>query len=521
MALHSVDDAGTASAALARVLPLHTVFDAMPAPLAVTRRSDGLVLAVNRAWCELLGIAREAAVGRTSIELGIWRNEADRAHYLAHLQDPTRVLTFSAGLPGQRHVRMHSALLHVDGEDWILVHITDAEPEARAQTRLDEQRDLLQRIAARVPGMTYLAWRKPDGDTEFVFISEVARDMMQLAPHEPTNDPRVLFSRIHPDDRDAVFARLDAAGREGRPYHDHYRVCLPDGSQRWHQTDATAAPAPDGGLLWHGFTTDVTREREAQAQVAAENALLEQRVAERTADLQRTLGDMEAVAYSIAHDLRTPLRSINGFAALARDGEAALSPGGREALDRIVQASNRMGHMLSDLLDLLAVVRLDLHPDEVDMAALAEHTAGALGLRAAGVQLEMDALPPAWGDAPLLRQALHHLLDNAAKFSRQAMPPCIHVGYDAAQQAYRVRDNGVGFDPARAERLFEPFQRLHNDPAQPGLGIGLAIVARIAQRHGGRVWAESTPGAGACFWLRLGERPLNRPSARGGTAAPP
>jgi signal transduction histidine kinase len=506
MAPPRVDDAGPAPGALARVLPLHTVFDAMPAALAVARRSDGLVLAVNRAWCELLGIAREAAVGRTSVELGFWRDEADRAQHLRHLPDPTRILTLSAGLPGQRQVRMHAALLPVDGEDWILVHISDAEPELRVQTRLDEQRDLLQRIAARVPGMTYLAWRKPDGDTEFVFISEVARDMMQLAPHESTNDPRALFSRIHPDDRDAVFARLDAAGRDGHAYHDHYRVCLPDGSQRWHQTDATATPAPDGGLLWHGFTTDVTREREAQALIAAENALLEQRVAARTADLQHTLGDMEAVAYSIAHDLRTPLRSINGFAALVRDGEAALSPGGHDALDRIVQASTRMGHLLSNLLDLLAVVRLDLHPGEVDMAALAEHAASALGLRAAGVQLQVDALPPAWGDAPLLRQALHHLLDNAAKFSRQALPPQIHVGYDTAQQAYRVRDNGIGFDPAAATRLFEPFQRLHNDPAQPGLGIGLAIVARIAQRHGGRAWAESAPGAGACFWLRLGAR---------------
>jgi signal transduction histidine kinase len=507
MALPRVDDAGPAPAALARAFPLHAVFDAMPAALAVTRRSDGLVLAVNRAWCALLGIAHQAAVGRTSIELGIWRDEADRAQYLEHLQDPTRVLTFSAGLPGQRRVRMHSAPLQVDGEDWLLVHITDAEPEARAQTRLEEQRDLLQRIAARVPGMTYLAWRKPDGSTEFVFISEVAREMMQLAPHEATDDPQALFSRIHADDREAVFNTLDQAGREGRSYRSHYRVCLPDGQVRWHQTDATPTPAPGGGTWWHGFTSDVTEEQQAQAQIEAENATLERRVAERTADLQRTLSDMEAVAYSIAHDLRTPLRSINGFAALVRDEEgAALSSAGRDALERIVQASTRMGRMLSDLLALLEVVRLDLHPSEVDMVALAEDAALALGLRAGGVQLQVDALPGAWGDAPLLRQALHHLLDNAAKFSRQALPPQVRVGYDAAQRAYLVRDNGTGFDPAQATRLFEPFQRLHNDPAQPGLGIGLAIVARIAQRHGGRVWAESTPGAGACFWLRLSER---------------
>ncbi len=487
---------------------LGAVFDAMPAALAVTRRRDGMVLAVNQAWCALLQLPREAAVGRTSIELGVWRDEASRQRYFARPQDPQRILTFLAGTPHQRRVRMRSAPLRVDDEEWVLVTITDAEAEAQAQSRLEEQRGLLERIAAHVPGMTYLAWRKKDGNTEFVFISDVARSMMQLAPHEHTDDPKALFSRIHPDDREAVFAGLDEAGREGRCYHGHYRVCLPDGQLRWHQTDATPTPAPDGGTLWHGFTSDVTAQQQVQAEIEAANATLERHVAERTADLQRTLGDMEAVAYSIAHDLRTPLRSINGFAALVHKEEgSALSSAGRHALERIVQASARMGRMLSDLLALLEVVRLDLHPAEVDMTSLADSVATALGLRASGVQLQLEPLPTAWGDAALLRQALHHLLDNAHKFSSQVPSPRIQVDYDAKQRAYRVSDNGVGFDPALSPRLFEPFQRLHNDPAHPGLGIGLAIVARIAQRHGGRVWAESSPGAGATFWLRVCERP--------------
>lgn len=502
---------GAAGPASFGATALGAVFDAMPAALAVTRRSDGTVLAVNQAWCALLHFPRDEALGRTSIELGVWRDETARQRYLSRMQDrhtPNNILTFRAGTPHQRRVRMHTAPLQVEGEDWILVNVIDAEAEAQAQSRFDEQSSLLQRIAARVPGMTYLARRTPDGSTSFVFISEVARTMMQLAPHERTDDPQALFSRIHPDDRNALFAGLDQAGLEGRSHRAHYRVCLPDGSVRWHQTDATPVQEAGGAVLWHGFTSDVTDEHEAQVQIEAQNALLERRVAERTADLQRTLGDMEAVAYSIAHDLRTPLRSINGFATLLRDEEGAtLGAVGRDALERIVQSSTRMGRMLSDLLALLEVVRLDLHPMEVDMTALAENAAESLCLRPTGVQLQIDPLPRAWGDAALLRQALHHLLDNAAKFSCQAQPPRVHVGYDAAQRAYSVRDNGIGFDPALSNRLFEPFQRLHNDPAYPGMGVGLAIVARIAQRHGGRVWAESAPGAGAVFWLRLGERP--------------
>ena len=137
-----------------------------------------------------------------------------------------------------------------------------------------------------------------------------------------------------------------------------------------------------------------------------------------------------------------------------------------------------------------------------------------LGIGASGVRLRVAPdMPRAMADGPLLAQALRHLLDNAVRFSRLRAAPVIEVGFDATQRAWFVRDNGIGFEPAQAERLFGLFQRLHADPTDPGLGIGLAIVARIIERHEGAVWADSVPGEGATFWLRIGPRGIAAPEA--------
>ncbi|MBX3609632.1 MAG: PAS domain-containing protein [Hydrogenophaga sp.] len=485
-------------------------FNAMPGALAVTRRADGRLLAVSDGWCDMLGIAREDALGRTTVELGVWDDNADRQSFLARLAEPGRIHVLRKGKPGQRHARFHSTVLPLMGEEWLLVNIVDAEAEAQTLARLAEQNSLLQRIASRVPGIMYLARVTPDNRSTFVFISEVARQMLQLRPDERTDDARALFARVHPQDLPVLQASLrEAAAHEGQVWRFSFRVCLPDGQQRWHQVDAIPVHEPSGSVLWYGFTSDATEQREAQAEIEALNASLERRVTERTADLEQTLRDLEAMAYSMAHDLRTPLRSINGFAALVRDHERhQLSPAGQQAVDRIVGASARMGHMLTGLLEWTQVVRCNLHPCTIDMAALVHETAVMLGLPDAGVTCHVHDLPDAYGDPTLLRQAMQHLLDNAVKFSRGAAHPTIHVDHDTATGAYRIRDNGMGFDPALAQQMFLPFQRVHTDPTLPGLGMGLAIVSRIVQRHGGSVRATCEPGEGSIFWLNLGNLPV-------------
>jgi signal transduction histidine kinase len=155
------------------------------------------------------------------------------------------------------------------------------------------------------------------------------------------------------------------------------------------------------------------------------------------------------------------------------------------------------------MLDVLAVVRAEISGEIVDMHTLAVGIEHQLGLRAAGVDLRLDHVPNAIGDEKLIKQALRNLMDNAWKYARHREPPRVHLGFDASRDAYFVRDNGIGFDMVQAPKLFGLFQRLHGDPTLPGLGIGLAITARIIERHGGRIWAEATPGEGATFWFSL------------------
>ncbi|MBL0918084.1 MAG: PAS-domain containing protein [Hydrogenophaga sp.] len=280
-------------------------------------------------------------------------------------------------------------------------------------------------------------------------------------------------------------------------------------TQAGHYLEVGTRELPEGGAV--RTITDVSSYVRSQQELALErqrlatlNSSLERMVKERTGSLERTLRDMEAIAYSIAHDLRAPLRSVNGFASVLIDDEQAnLSPAGVQTLARIVNASRRMGQMLTEMLDVLAVVRADLVDGEVDVAALARDIDEQLGMRAAGVALTIDTMPVARGDEKLIKQALRNLMDNAWKYARERTPPSVHVGFDEAQGAYFVRDNGVGFDMARSAKLFGLFQRLHTDASIPGLGIGLAITSRIVERHGGQVWAVSAAGEGATFWVRL------------------
>ncbi|MDO9294202.1 MAG: ATP-binding protein, partial [Hydrogenophaga sp.] len=257
-------------------------------------------------------------------------------------------------------------------------------------------------------------------------------------------------------------------------------------------------------LYMSGTHLDISDRVAAQEEVRALNATLERRVAERTAELERSMKDMEAISYSIAHDLRAPLRSVNGFASLIAEEEGEhLSPLARDMFGRIARSSRSMGQMITDMLELLRVVRVDLDAVPVDMNALAHSVVDTLAPDVPQARIDLQPLPAVMGDATLLRQVLVNLMDNGLKYSRHQARPELVLGFDAERQAFYLRDNGMGFDMAHAGKLFGLFQRLHAGSEVPGTGVGLAIVARIIERHGGRIWANATAGAGATFWWTL------------------
>ena len=227
----------------------------------------------------------------------------------------------------------------------------------------------------------------------------------------------------------------------------------------------------------------------------------------KTRELERYARELEAFSYSVSHDLRAPLRALDGFSqALARKYPDRLDERGRDYLQRIRNASQRMSHLIDALLRLSRISRQSMQWGPVDLSALAREVVQDLRDADPGHAVEVQCQPRlrVWGDAPLLRIVLQNLLGNAWKFSRDAARPRIEFGRDAEHPSrFYVRDNGAGFDPRYADRLFGAFQRLHSESEFDGTGVGLVTVKRVVLRHGGDVWAEGTPGEGATFWFEL------------------
>jgi signal transduction histidine kinase len=242
----------------------------------------------------------------------------------------------------------------------------------------------------------------------------------------------------------------------------------------------------------------------------ASEARLEARVAQRTLELTTTNEELESFSYSVSHDLRAPLRAIDGFSQALREDEGErLSPTGIHLLDRLQAAATRMGQLIDDLLRLSRVTRAELHVESVDLSALAGAVVAELRQRAPGREVTVSLQPgiTVRGDPRLLRVLLENLLDNAWKFTSKRSEARIELFTETVNGVtyYAVRDNGVGFDMAHAGKLFSPFQRMHKASQFPGTGIGLATVQRIVHRHGGHLRAEATLGSGATFRFTLQE----------------
>jgi len=254
--------------------------------------------------------------------------------------------------------------------------------------------------------------------------------------------------------------------------------------------------------------------RESEENYRRLSAELERRVEERTAELARATREMESFSYSVSHDLRAPLRHIDGFSrALQEDCADRLDLQGKGYLIRICAAVNRMGQLIDDLLQLSSVSRGDLQRRSVSLSALARTIAAELKQENPERDVTFTIAEGVWamGDPPLLRVVLENLLGNAWKYTAREPHVQIEFGTASGEQGryFFVRDNGVGFDMAYVDKLFNPFQRLHAMDEFEGTGIGLATVRRVVERHGGRAWAEGVPGEGATFFFTLEDPPAS------------
>jgi len=349
------------------------------------------------------------------------------------------------------------------------------------------------------------------------WTKEVAK-IHDMDPNEATS-VQIELAFFQDESRKKIEAAVKAAIEHGVPYDLELEMTTAQGTHKWVRT--IGQPVKDNGevvKVWGSFQ-DISEQKQAAQEIFRLNTELERKVIERTAELQAANRELEAFSYSVSHDLRAPLRSIDGFSqAVIEDCAEQLGDQGRGHLNRVRAATQHMGRLIDDLLKLARVTRAEIKREAVNLSALAESVLAELQVGSPERKIVWNIEPGlvGMGDYPLLRVVLVNLLGNAWKFTAKQSQACIDFGILPAPPTekpgrpshtsgpiYFVRDNGAGFDMTYAAKLFGAFQRLHNVAEFPGTGIGLATVQRIIHRHGGRVWAESSPGQGATFYFSL------------------
>jgi len=383
--------------------------------------------------------------------------------------------------------------------------VLDVTAIKEAETALRESETRLRVLIDTIPDLVWL--KDPEG--VYLFCNLVferlygARqaDIVGKTDYDFVDAQLADAFRAH--DRKAIEAGHPSSNEEWVTFaEDGYRALL--------ETIKTPVRGPDGQLIGVlGISRDITALRETQEKLRKLNAELEQRVAERTAELQTVNLSLESFVYSVSHDLKTPLRGVEGYSRLLQaDYAGKLDDEGRLFIGNIRTGVARMNELIDDLLAYSRMERRRLNAGPLELDHLLDNLLAERGEEFAerGVQIERS-LPPLSlsADADGLALVLRNLLENALKFSRQAARPRIEIGarQEDGNVTLWIKDNGIGFDMKYHDRIFEIFQRLHRLEDYPGTGIGLALVKKAMQRMGGKVWAESAPGAGATFYLEL------------------
>jgi PAS domain S-box-containing protein len=480
-------------------------------PLAIIMLDlDGHVLLWNNAAEKIYGWTAQEVVGKFAPfvsedkqeELRAISNRVTKGEVLTNLELERRRKDGSEIL-----ISVSIAPLR-DAAGGVYAHMsitTDITERKKVELALQESEERLRQIAS---SLREVIWLRDTQTRQVLYVNPAFETLTGRTIENVYQNRDLLIDICHPDDKESLIKALDQR-LEGVPYYKEHRIVHLDGSVRWVSSRSFPVRNEDGKIYrWASTMEDITDRKQAEDEILRLNAELEQRVVERTAQLQAANKELEAFSYSVSHDLRTPLRSINGFShAILEDYADRLDAEGKGYLQNVLSASLRMGQLIDDMLSLSRITRSELYRTTVDLSNLARDIATKFQVSNPERRVEF-IIPPELivnADPNLMLIVLENLLGNAWKFTSKHLTARIELGMMQQEEhgVYFVRDDGDGFDMTYANKLFGAFQRLHSTTEFEGTGVGLTIVQRIIHRHGGQVWAEAAPGKGATFYFTL------------------
>jgi PAS domain S-box-containing protein len=489
------------------------IVETMNQPLAVVDQNLAVV-SVNNSFASTFGLAKEQAKGRwIDILLNHWWGADGFRDLLKRCIDQNLQIDgyhLEADLPTTgRHLFLLNArrLNQERGATPLLLILLEDVTERR---QMEAQLAKSQRMLAEAEQLARVGSWEWDLSTNVCTWSDGLFQVFGITGPRLKPDFESMLARVHPADRALLRGLVERAIQNGEPFRDYFRIILPDKQLRTLLGHGCVLKKPAGEpAKVFGAVQDVTELKNAESDLRQLNQELEQRVATRTKELQETCRQLESLTYTMAHDLRAPLRAIAGFSAALMDDHARdLNPQAQNYLDRIAVAACRMDQLLRDLLDYTRLTMMDLPISKVNLGRVLKSVliGRADEIRASGAKVIRPAkLPAVWGHDLILEKCLGHLLSNALKFVAPGVIPEIRISVE--QRGFHVRvyvqDNGIGIPARLHNKLFKVFERLHGQEHSSGTGIGLATVKLGIERLGGRVGVESKEGQGSCFWMEL------------------
>ncbi len=483
-------------------------------PIAMSISAPGIgMIDVNDAYLRLTGHTRDEVIGKSSFDLGLWVDEESHRLILHTLETTGEINNVEFQFQkrsGETGTGLISAvLIEIGTLEGALASIIDITERKLGEEALLEAELRYRTLVEQLPAVIYRDL--PDEAGTNLYISPHIERLTGYPAEAWLDNPTFWQDLLHPDDRDHIIADHIHNVATGSGSVTEYRLKVRSGGWVWVRDTSTMVKDANGRALFvQGVMSDITEQKEAEEEIRRLNAELEKRVIRRTAQLEATNRELEAFSYSVSHDLRAPLRAIDGFTKILSEEYAdQVSPEARRYLGIVRDNTHKMGRLIEDLLAFSRLGRsaLDRQPLQIKKVCLDYWQETASQRAGRVIDLVVDDFPPCRADSALMRIVFANLIDNAVKFTRGAARASIHIGplTQDGQKIIHIRDNGIGFDMRYADKLFGVFQRLHREDEFEGTGIGLATVKRIINRHGGEIWAEAAPGEGAAFYFTLPE----------------